>query len=89
MPLELLVEGGVPGLLAGLGLLIASVRAGLAQLKGESPWALPALAAIAAIAGLGVQGLTDTIFFRPEVQLTGWFCLASLAVSRAPAPADG
>ena len=89
VPLELLVEGGVPYLLAALGLLIASLRAGLAQLKGESPWALPALAAIAAIAGLGVQGLTDTIFFRPEVQLTGWFCLASLAVSRAPAPADG
>jgi len=89
VPLELLVEGGVPYLLAAVGLLIASLRAGLAQLKGESPWALPALAAIAAIAGLGVQGLTDTIFFRPEVQLTGWFCLASLAVSRAPAPADG
>jgi putative inorganic carbon (HCO3(-)) transporter len=89
VPLELLVEGGVPYLLAALGLLIASLRAGLAQLKGESPWALPALAALAAIAGLGVQGITDTIFFRPEVQLTGWFCLASLAVSHAQAGADG
>jgi putative inorganic carbon (HCO3(-)) transporter len=89
VPLELLVEGGVPYLLAALGLLIASLRAGLAQLKGESPWALPALAALAAIAGLGVQGITDTIFFRPEVQLTGWFCLASLAVSRPQARADG
>ncbi|MFM7652536.1 MAG: IctB family putative bicarbonate transporter [Vulcanococcus sp.] len=82
VPLELLVEGGVPGLLAGLGLLLASLRTGLAQLKGESPWALPALAAIAAIAGLCVQGATDTIFFRPEVQLTGWFALATLSVSR-------
>jgi len=27
-----------------------------------------------------VQGLTDTIFFRPEVQLISWFCLATLAV---------
>ena len=89
VPLELLVEGGVPYLLAAVGLLIASLRAGLAQLKGESNWALPALAALAAIAGLGVQGITDTIFFRPEVQLTGWFCLASLAVSRAQAGADG
>jgi hypothetical protein len=26
-----------------------------------------------------VQGATDTIFFRPEVQLIGLFCLASLA----------
>ena len=83
VPLELLVEGGVPGLLAGLGLLIASVRTGLAQLKGESAWALPTLAALAAIAGLCVQGATDTIFFRPEVQMSGWFCLATLSVSRA------
>jgi putative inorganic carbon (HCO3(-)) transporter len=83
VPLELLVEGGVPGLLAGLGLLLASVRSGLSQLKGESAWALPALAAVAAIAGLCVQGATDTIFFRPEVQMSGWFCLATLSVSRA------
>jgi len=83
VPLELLVEGGVPGLLAGLGLLLASVRSGLTQLKGESAWALPALAAVAAIAGLCMQGATDTIFFRPEVQMSGWFCLATLSVSRA------
>jgi putative inorganic carbon (HCO3(-)) transporter len=87
VPLELLVEGGIPGLLAGLGLLLASLKAGLAQLRGEAPLALPALAAIAAIAGLCVQGATDTIFFRPEVQITGWFCLATLAVSQ-PCPPD-
>jgi putative inorganic carbon (HCO3(-)) transporter len=83
VPLELLVEGGVPGLLAGLGLLLASVRTALMQLKGEAAFALPALAAIA---GLCVQGATDTIFFRPEVQMTGWFCLATLAVSRSTQP---
>ncbi|MGA0997150.1 MAG: IctB family putative bicarbonate transporter [Vulcanococcus sp.] len=81
VPLELLVEGGIPNLIAGLGLLFASLRAGLSQLKGESSWALPALAAVAAIAGLCVQGATDTIFFRPEVQLTGWFSLATLSAS--------
>ena len=81
VPLELLVEGGIPNLLAGLGLLAAAIRAGWAQLKGESAWALPALAALAAIAGLSMQGITDTIFFRPEVQLSGWFCLATLSVS--------
>jgi putative inorganic carbon (HCO3(-)) transporter len=36
---------------------------------------------LAVIAALGVQGLTDTIFFRPEVQLIGWFCLATLAAA--------
>jgi O-antigen ligase len=88
VPLELLVEGGIPALLAGLGLLQASLRRGLAQLRGESSWALPALGAVAAIAGLCVQGATDTIFFRPEVQLIGWFCLATLAVSE-PRSASG
>jgi putative inorganic carbon (HCO3(-)) transporter len=69
---------------------LASLRSGWTQLKGESPFALPALAAVAAIVGLGVQGATDTIFFRPEVQLTGWFCLATLAVSGngVPSAAD-
>ena len=81
VPLELLVEGGIPNLIAALGLLFASLRTGLSQLKGESSWALPALAAVAAIAGLCIQGATDTIFFRPEVQLTGWFCLATLSAS--------
>jgi len=35
-----------------------------------------------------VQGATDTIFFRPEVQLTGWFCLATLAVSGNGTPSS-
>lgn len=88
IPLELAVEGGIPGLLAGLGLLQCSLRQGLAQLRREHPHALPALGAVAAILGLCVQGLTDTIFFRPEVQLTGWFCLATLA-SLPAAVSDG
>ena len=36
---------------------------------------------VAVFAGLGVQGLTDTIFFRPEVQLLGLFSLATLAAA--------
>jgi putative inorganic carbon (HCO3(-)) transporter len=80
IPLELAVEGGIPALLAGLGLLWSSLRCGLGQLRSEAGLALPALGCVAAIVGLGVQGLTDTIFFRPEVQLIGWFCLATLAV---------
>ncbi|MEB3306811.1 MAG: IctB family putative bicarbonate transporter [Cyanobacteriota bacterium] len=83
VPLELLVEGGVPALIVSLGLLQRCLRSGLAQLRGESNLALPALGALAAIAGLCLQGATDTIFFRPEVQLTGWFCLATLTVADA------
>ncbi len=87
IPLELLVEAGVPGLLAGLGVLVVAVRTGLAAGRGEGPLALPSLAAVAVFLGLAVQGLTDTIFFRPEVQLVAFFCLATLAVAGAPGAA--
>jgi putative inorganic carbon (HCO3(-)) transporter len=79
IPLELAVEAGVPGLLAGVGLLVANLRTAMTLWRGDGVFRLPALAVIAVIAGLAVQGLTDTIFFRPEVQLVGWFCVATLA----------
>jgi putative inorganic carbon (HCO3(-)) transporter len=81
IPLELAVEAGIPGLLAGFGLFVSAVRTGLAQWAASGPLVLPGLAAVAVFAGLGVQGLTDTIFFRPEVQLVALFCLATLAAS--------
>lgn len=88
IPLELLVEAGVPGLLAGGAVLVTSVRTGLAAGRGDGPLALPSLAAVAVFLGLGVQGLTDTIFFRPEVQLVAFFCLATLAVAGGSEPAS-
>jgi putative inorganic carbon (HCO3(-)) transporter len=91
IPLELAVEAGIPGLVAGIGLVLASLRRGLAIWRRNAAMALPALGVLAVIAGLGVQGLTDTIFFRPEVQLTGWFCLATLSATApaSPPPAGG
>ena len=79
VPLEILVETGFPGLIASLGLLISSMGRGLESLSSDAPMALAGLGCLAAMAGLLVQGITDTIFFRPEVQLIGWFCLATLA----------
>ena len=79
VPLEILVEMGVPGLIACLGLLNAAVRKGLASLHLDRPEALAGMACLAAISGMLVHGITDTIFFRPEVQLTGWFALATLS----------
>ena len=86
IPLELLVEAGVPGLLAGLALLFTAVRTGLRQGQGLGMLSLPSLAAVAVFAGLAVQGLTDTIFFRPEVQLVALFSLATLAAAAADDP---
>ena len=79
VPLEILVEMGVPGLIACLGLLNAAVRKGLASLHLDRPEALAGIACLAAISGMLVHGITDTIFFRPEVQHTGWFALATLS----------
>ncbi len=86
IPLELAVEAGIPGLLAGVGLVLASLRQALATWRGVGPFALPAMGVLAVIAGLGVQGFTDTIFFRPEVQLSGWFCLATLSAAAHQGP---
>ena len=82
VPLEILVETGAPGLLACLGLGVASMRNGWRALTAESDLALPCLGCLAAIAGLLMQGAADTIFFRPEVQISGWFCLATLSQMR-------
>ena len=82
MPLELLVETGIPGLIACIGLALASVRRGLKALASDADLALPCIGCLAAITGLLVHGAADTIFFRPEVQITGWFCLATLSQCR-------
>ncbi len=81
IPLEWTVEAGIPGLLAGVGLFLTAVRSGVAQWRSHGPLVLPSLAAVAVFVALAIQGLTDTIFFRPEVQLTAFFSLATLAAS--------
>ena len=93
VPLEILIETGVPGLLAALGLAITAMRRGLHSMTiSESPIELPAIASLAALGAMSVQGLTDTILYRPEVQVTAWFCLATLAqplpntLIKAPSP---
>jgi putative inorganic carbon (HCO3(-)) transporter len=86
IPLEWLVEAGLPGLIAGAGLFLTAMGTGLRQWKATGVLALPSLAAVAAFVGLAIQGLTDTIFFRPEVQLIALFSLATLAASRTLEP---
>jgi len=89
IPLELTVEAGIPGLLAGVGLFLTAMRTGLGQWRANGPLVIPSLASVAVFVGLGLQGLTDTIFFRPEVQLVALFCLATLAATQATDPSDG
>ncbi|MFZ0409400.1 MAG: IctB family putative bicarbonate transporter [Cyanobium sp.] len=89
IPLEWTVEAGLPGLLAGVGLFLCAVRTGLGQWRSQGPLVLPSLAAVAVFVALAIQGLTDTIFFRPEVQLVALFSLATLAASQQGAGASG
>ncbi|BEV35623.1 IctB family putative bicarbonate transporter [Synechococcus sp. M16CYN] len=79
VPLEILVEMGLPGLIACLGLLSNVLGNGLASLRLNRNEALAGIACLATIGGLLMQGITDTIFFRPEVQIIGWFAVATLA----------
>ena len=88
VPLELLVETGFPGLIAVLGLTGTSIGNGIRALRSSAPMVLPWLGCVASLAGLIIQGATDTIFFRPEVQIIGWFCLATLAQIERVKPTD-
>ena len=88
MPLELAVELGIAGLLAGIAVFWHALHQGLRQLKvavattEERGW--PQIGAMAAVVGLGAHGLVDTIFLRPEVQLVWWLCIAFLATQQQP-----
>lgn len=75
--LEVAAEMGVFGLLAFLWFLRAMVgRALRVFLYGPGPERFWAAAAIAALAGLCVHGLFDTVFYRPSVQLLFWLVVA-------------
>ncbi len=86
MPLELAVELGLAGLLAGIAIFWHGLQKGLGQLKGTvatgGGW--PSISVVAAVVGLGAHGLVDTIFLRPEVQLIWWLCIAFLATQQQP-----
>jgi putative inorganic carbon (HCO3(-)) transporter len=70
--LEWWAEAGLIGLLAFLGLLVAVVRRP-AWTPESWPWGA---AVTAAILGLCIHGLVDTVFFRPSVQLAFWWWVA-------------
>ena len=74
----MLVELGIPGLIVSIGVLARAIAAAVGPGRRNRRSAGIAIASLAAITGLITQGATDTIFFRPEVQLSFWFCLAGL-----------
>lgn len=80
VPLEVAVEAGILGL-ATFGWLLLAVLARAhhcfwTTADPQVRWL--AAAAAAAIAGLMLHGLVDTVFYRPQVQFIFWLMVASV-----------
>ena len=95
MPLELAVEMGLAGLTIGVAVVWITVQRGWRSVISTNTPDWPRWSATAAVVGIMAHGLVDTIFLRPEVQLSWWLCLAVLSVdpgknrASAVAPASG
>jgi putative inorganic carbon (hco3(-)) transporter len=81
--LEVLVEGGVLGLLAFLWLLMVVFQQGWSQLQrlrvSQDKQAYWLMGAIAAIAGILGQGIADTVMYRPQISTLWWMAIAIVA----------
>lgn len=81
--LEHLVEMGYLGLICFLWLLVVTLSYGIRQLtrlRAQSNkrgfWLI---GAIAALVGLSVHGIVDTVWYRPQISTLWWFVLAIVA----------
>jgi putative inorganic carbon (HCO3(-)) transporter len=88
VPLEVGVECGVLGLIFFLALLISAFACGHVAFwrPGDKVGSFFALGLTAALVGLSVQGMVDTVFYRPQVQFIFWLVLAALVVLRDEKP---
>lgn len=96
VPLEVGVETGILGLASfGLLILFSFARAHLLFYK-DSNLSYLALGLAAALVSLMVQGLVDTVFYRPQVHFLFWLVIAAISAlssqeenrGREPAPGD-
>ncbi|MEO1133480.1 MAG: IctB family putative bicarbonate transporter [Cyanobacteria bacterium J06639_1] len=80
VPLELMVETGLLGFVAYgwfvLVFVIHGLRAWLTFCRERHPHALWVAGGLAAVAGLWVHGLVDTVWYRPQIQMSWWFAIA-------------
>jgi putative inorganic carbon (HCO3(-)) transporter len=92
VPLEIGVETGIPGLFAfGWLLLVLAAKAHRRFWNSTDNWVRwLAVGAIAAIAGMMVHGLVDTVFYRPQVQFIFWLTVSLIvALPSGPDQAGG
>jgi putative inorganic carbon (HCO3(-)) transporter len=75
--LEVMAEMGIVGLLMFLGLLgVTFFRVKVLFQVEEWSHRCLALAILAALVGMLVMGMVDTVYYRPAIQLQFWFLLA-------------
>jgi putative inorganic carbon (HCO3(-)) transporter len=74
------VECGILGLVFFLSLVANAFACGHVVFwrPGDKAASLFALGLTAALVGLTVQGLVDTVFYRPQVQFIFWLVIAAL-----------
>lgn len=80
VPLEVAVEAGIGALLC-FGALFASLmsRAHLAFWQNGNRWSIWLIAgSAAALLGMMMHGLVDTVFYRPQVQFIFWLLVAMM-----------
>lgn len=85
VPLEVGVECGVLGLIFFIGLLVSAMASAhcLFWRRGDGPGGVLALGLAAAMVGLMVQGMVDTVFYRPQVHFIFWLVIAALVELRS------
>jgi putative inorganic carbon (HCO3(-)) transporter len=82
VPLEVGVECGIVGLLAFLAMIVSLFARGhLLFWKTNRPiYRWNSLGLTIALLGLSIQGLVDTVFYRPQVHFIFWLTVAGLTV---------
>lgn len=81
--LEILVEGGVIGMLAFLWLVTVVLHQGWTQLQrlraSQDMQGYWLMAAIAGLTGVLGQGIADTVWYRPQISTLWWLTIAVIA----------
>lgn len=81
VPLELTIETGVVGLIAYGWLVTTVLGSGIkAVRKFPDLWGI---AGMSAVVGMLVQGLADTVWYRPQVQVLWWLAIALVMTNPA------
>ena len=80
VPLELTVETGIIGVICYGWLVVTIFQVGWQLINRLRQWRNPdgiwLISGLATLVGMLVHGLVDTVWYRPQVQLLWWLCIA-------------